>query len=322
MNRFMERMVELQEQQQHNPLQNWESSENTFIGVQSEIQEALVELRETIVNNDANPNVEHSSTSSRTMRRNSDSRAVPDFTERRRTSRVSSPRPLRHRRSPIRPQVIRPMEERARTPVRSEIVVYHDTNGDLSGEDTGESGSHEASQQSIESSSSDPGEGPSTLINEKHPESSVSASEHVVGDFISVKRTRSHIRYNPNMPLETISGYIATSKGNGTVQVTALLDRNLPENIISLKLVRELGLPVYNSEDDKNPKWIHAGNAPGKKSRGYVALSWSQGAFLGPRPFTVHCWVFNDNRIRVLVFGEPFVHKRRSYSEATEAGEG
>lgn len=323
MKRLTQQMVELQEQQR-SPSQDWESPENTFVDVQMEIQEALVELRETIVvENDIIPDVEHSSTSSRTMGRNRDSYAVPIVTERRRNSRVSSPRPLRHRRSRIRSQTIPPMAERAPTPVHTEVIIRHNSEEDLSGEESEESESIEVRQLPVETSNTDPGEGPSTLIVEESPKSSVSTREYADGDFISVQKTSSHIQYNPAIPRESISGYIATS--NGAVQTTALLDRNLAENIISLVLVTKLGLQLYDSDEDKDWKWIYIGNAPGKRSRGRVVLRWSQGAFLSHKPLNIHCWVYEDDRdhrVRDLVFGKPFVHKRRHYWEGTEVEEG
>jgi hypothetical protein len=52
MKRFMEQIFESQERQQQRPIHNWESPENTFVDVQMDIQEALVELGHSIVKTD------------------------------------------------------------------------------------------------------------------------------------------------------------------------------------------------------------------------------------------------------------------------------
>jgi hypothetical protein len=359
MKRFMEQIVESQERQQQRPIHNWESPENTFVDVQMDIQEALVELGHSIVKTNTVPDVEDSSMSSRTLGPDLDRHAAPVVSERRRGSPVSSRRHLRHRRSPIRERVIVNLQrERPHSP--REIFIQKDNVQEMSGSEPEEahvveevrelssreafieqdnaqemSGSEseeahvleEVKELPTERSVSDPGEGPSTLNIEHGEESPVSSPTDADGDFISVHKTKRRIRFNPATHHETISGCIPKASG-GVVQIKASLDPKLPENIISLALAIKLGLPIdlYDSDYDKarDWKWIRIGDAHGheRKSRGTVTLKWSQGASVNHVPLKVHCWVYEDEEEHVLVFGKPFLNKRRHYwkDNVTEEG--
>jgi hypothetical protein len=320
MQRFMEQIDESQERQQQRPLHNWESPENTFVDVQLDIQEALVELGHSIVENDTVPDVENSSMSSRTLGPDLGRPVVPVFSERRRTSPVSSRRHLRHRRSPIRERIV---EERAPVPAPTEVSIHQEDEQELPGPEPEESVVLDVREVPLERPDSDPGEGPSTFVIERENESPVSTPTDAEGDFISVQKTKRKIHFKPAIYHETISGYIVT--GHGAAQVTALLDRNLPENIISLALVIAHGLEIelYDSDydSDRDWRWIRVGDDEEKKSRGRVVLKWSQGAFLSHAPLKVHCWVYEDEGEDVLVFGKPFVSKRRHYWEDNEVEE-
>ena len=320
MQRVMEQIVESQERQQQQPHHNWENPENTFVDVQLDIQEALVELGQSIVENNSVPDVENSSSSARTLRPDLGRPVVPVFSERRRTSPVSSQRHLRHRRSPIRERIV---EERAPVPAPTEVFIHQEDEQELPGPKPKESLALEVKELPAERSDSDPGEGPSTFVIEREDELPVSTPRDADGDFISVQKTKRKIYFDPSIYHETTSGYIAT--GHGPAQVTALLDRNIPENIISLALASKLGLEIelYDSNYDKDGdwKWIRFGDGEEKKSRGRVVLKWGQDAFSTHAPLKVHCWVFGDEEEDVLVLGGPFVSKRRHYWEDNEVEE-
>jgi hypothetical protein len=231
-------------------------------------------------------------------------------------SPASSSRPLRHARSPIPSQRLQP-----KSSGDPQVVIYHQNyEEDTSSSKSEDSDVLEVTGPPAETPGSNPEGGPRSLIIEDTPESSVSPSTYAEGDFISVQRTASEIHFDPSIAHDTISGYAATSKG--AVQITALLDRKLSENIISLTLATKLGLQLYDSDEEKDAKWICIGKVTRKKSRGRVILRWSQGAFLDHAPLKVHCWVYEDDGTRDLVFGTPFVDKRRHYWQATEIVEG
>ena len=189
-------------------LANLKDSENTFVDFQMNIQAALVELGKSIVDNSTIP---HSSTSSWTRRTNNDLYAVPVATEHSRASLVSTSRPLRYRRSPIRSQILRPTVERAPPLAHIETV---NTDQGLSGEESDKSGSLDLRQ--LRTETTDPGKGPSALSAEDYPESLLFTSgPSAEGDSISVHPTTSHLEFNPSLSrsLDGIKGYINTTNG-------------------------------------------------------------------------------------------------------------
>ena len=117
-------------------LVNLKCSESIFVDVQMNIQAALVKLSKSIVNSST---ILHSSTSSWTLRTNNDLYTVPVTIKHSCTSLISASRPLRHRRSPIRSQILRPTVERAPPLIYTETVIYEDTDQGLSGEESDES---------------------------------------------------------------------------------------------------------------------------------------------------------------------------------------
>lgn len=325
MNRLLERMIELHDQQERSHLQNSEDSENTFVDVQMDIQSTLVELGESIVNNDSIPDVEHSSTSSPTLGTNNKPYAVPVAIEHSRTSPVSTLRHLRHRRSPIRSQIVRPTVERAPPLAHTETVTYKDAHQDLPDSGSEESGSLDLRQLSTETT--DPREGPSALTAEDHPKPPLSTSRLLVeGDFISVHPTTFHLEFNPSIShsLDGIKGYINTTKG--WKSATALLDTELPQSLISLAYAKELGLEIQLPDEAQEAFWIRLDNGQERKSNGSIAVEWSQGAFLDDRAFRVPCLVYDGDEIKTIVFGAPFLNKKKHYLQragvATEANEG
>ena len=318
-------MVELQDQQERSPLQSLEDSENTFVDVQMDIRAALAELGDSIVNNDTTPDVEHSSISSRTLGLNNDPYAVPVAIEHSRTSPASTSRRLRHRRSPIRSQILRPTVERAPPLAHTETVIHEDTDQGLSGSESEESGSLDLRQLPTETT--DLGERPSALTAEDHPEPPLSTSgPSAEGDFISVHPTTSHLEFNPgfSQSLDGIKGYIKTT--NGWKSATALLDTELPQSLISLAYAKELGLEIPLPDEAQEAFWIRVDNGQERKSNGFIAVEWSQGAFLDDRAFRVPCLVYDSDEIKTIVFGAPFLNKRKHYLRragiATETKEG
>jgi hypothetical protein len=324
MKRFLEEMVELQDQQRSS-LKILEVSKHTFVDVQMDIRAALVELRESIVNNDTIPGVEHSSTSPGTLGTNNDLREVPIAIEHSRTSTVSTSRQLRHRRSPIRSQILRPTIDRAPPLAYTETIIYEDTDRGLPGEESEESGSLDLRQMPTETT--DLGEGPIALTAEDHPESPLSTSgPSAEGDFISVHPTTYHLEFNSSLShsLDSIKGYINTT--NGWKSATALLDTELPQNLISHAYAKEVGLEIQLPDETQEAFWIRVDNRQERKSTGFIAVEWSQGSILDDRAFRVPCLVYDCDEIKTIVFGAPFLNKRKHYlqraSIATEAKEG
>jgi hypothetical protein len=317
--RLLEQLVESPQRHQQPPFRHWDSPENTFVDVQQDIQEALVELGKSIVRHDKVPDVESSSTSSRTLRPHVVDHNAPVDNERRRADPVSSRGNVRHHQSPNREHILG-----ERTPVSPPIQVSRHQNDDeeISDSKAEESVASVVNEVPAARPDTDPGEGPSTFVIEHREESPVSTLAGKDGDFIAVQKTSPRIHFNPAVTHEMISGYIAKTTGRGAHHVTAIIDLNLAENIISLALAVKLDLAIeaYDPEYDKESdwKWIRIGDGAESKSRGRVVLQWSQGAFLSHAPLKIHCWVYEDAEKDVLVFGNSFVGKRRHYWEETE----
>ena len=314
MNRQLERMVELQDQQESSPLQNLEESESTFVDVQMDIQAALVELGESFVNNETIPEVRRPSTSSQTLGANNDFYAAPVAPERSRTSPVSSPRHLRHRRSPIRSQTLRPTVERAPPPKEAETVAHEDADQGSSDEEQEEAGS--LSPRQLPAETTDPGEGSSALTLEDHPESPLSASgPSAEGDFISAHPTTYHLKFYTSLShsWKRVNGYVNTT--DGWKSATASLVSELPQNLISRAYAEELGLEIQLPDEEEEAFWIGVDDRPDLKSSGFIAVEWSQGGFLDGMAFRVPCLVYDHDETKNVVFGAPFLNKRKHYQQ-------
>ena len=220
--------------------------------------------------------------------------------------------------------MLRPTVERASPPAHTETVIFEDADQDLSDSGSDEPSSVDLRQPPTETT--DPSEGPSPLTAEDHPESPLSTSRpSAEGDFISVHPTTSHLEFNPSLShsLEGIKGYINTT--NGRKSATALLDTKLPQNLISLAYAKELGLEIQLPDEAQDGFWIRVDNGQEKKSNGFIAVEWSQGAFLDDKAFRVPCLVYDHDEIKTIVFGAPFLNKRKHYLQragiATETNE-
>lgn len=147
------------------------------------------------------------------------------------------------------------------------------------------------------------------------PENTISSSK-ANNDFMSIRPTTHLLRFGPKGNLQTIKGYILTNQGHSSV--TALLNPKLPQNLISLTMVREFGLQIHPLEHDTDDFRIQLYDGPATGAAGRVSFKWSQGAFLDNAPFTVHCLVHDHEQISDLMFGKDFVDKRRHYWESNE----
>jgi len=314
--RQKERIAELQEELQHADSQQPERHSDDFFDLDIGVQN-VIDLGERMVDHGRVPDLEYSSSSSpRTRTDTNPHYSDPVVTEIQRTSPPSSRR-LRRTQSPIRTQPVQLTESRASPVIPPQVIIHPpDDEQETWSSRSEESDFVEVNQPPAKTTNWDLGEGPSTLTIEESPESSISTRAYAEGDFISVQKTSSHIRYNPAIPRESITGSIVTN--NNAVKIAAFIDRNLAENIIPLTLVTELGLKVFDSDEDKDWKWIHIGDAPGKRSRGRVLLSWNH--WVSPRltPLKVHCWVYEDDGSRHLVFGKAFLKKRTYYWAGTD----
>jgi len=137
-----------------------------------------------------------------------------------------------------------------------------------------------------------------------------SSSQTEGSHFVSVRATNYLMDLNPNRPLQSISGYINTTKG--PISLTAVLDAGLDCNIISLAMVQGLGLHLETPENNEEPLWLQLGDGERRKSSGQVVIRWSGGTRNRNKSFSVPCLVY-EHSVRDLVFGKPFVDKRKFY---------
>ncbi|KAJ5032579.1 uncharacterized protein L3040_009179 [Drepanopeziza brunnea f. sp. 'multigermtubi'] len=142
-------------------------------------------------------------------------------------------------------------------------------------------------------------------------------------DYVSVRPESSYLHFKNSLTMASISGYIDTERG--PVPITANLDPEFPQNLISVACVARLGLVIesHGTGDDGGTQevMIDFGRGEKSKSSGQVVFRWSAGVSSHRIPFNVTCLVYEHN-IRSLVLGQPFVEKRQHYWNGGEDGVG
>jgi hypothetical protein len=309
-----DRIEELNDQLQHARAQEPGSRDDDFLDLQIGVQE-VVDLGETMVDQGRVPDLPPSPASSSA----SEDESHPDLVPGPYSPPGSSFRQLRRARDPINLQSAQQIDLEAPPSDPSSVISSDvDSQRQLSSSGSEESFIVQIRDLPAEKRDSDPEEGPSTGSTGTEDSSPVSTLISTDGDFISVHKTKRKIFFNPTAYHESIIGWVRSSRNE--IQITALLDPKLPESIISLALCFKLGLVIekYDEEHDEEGdwKWIRVAGGEGKRSRGRVVVTWSQGG--SNRPLKVHCWVFEGVGEEVLVFGKPFMEKRRYYWESDE----
>lgn len=127
-------------------------------------------------------------------------------------------------------------------------------------------------------------------------------------DFISVGPKSYLLQLNSTRPMIPTQGYVNID--HHSISITALLDKTLDHNLISLARVQSLGLEM-EPPDDEDPVYFHFENGEKRKSCGQVVILWSKGVQYR-KPFRVRCLVY-EHDIRSLMFGKPFLERKRYY---------
>jgi hypothetical protein len=127
-------------------------------------------------------------------------------------------------------------------------------------------------------------------------------------DFISVGPKSYLLQLNSTRPMIPTQGYVNID--HRSISITALLDKTLDHNLISLARVQSLGLEM-EPPDDEDPVYFHFENGEKRKSCGQVVILWSKGVQYR-KPFRVRCLVY-EHDIRSLMFGKPFLERERYY---------
>jgi hypothetical protein len=127
-------------------------------------------------------------------------------------------------------------------------------------------------------------------------------------DFISVGPKSYLLQLNSTQPMIPTQGYINVD--HRAISITALLDKTLDHNLISLARVQRLGLEM-EPPDDEDPVYFHFENGEKRKSCGQVVILWSEGVQYRT-PLRVRCLVY-EHDIRSLMFGKPFLERKRYY---------
>jgi hypothetical protein len=127
-------------------------------------------------------------------------------------------------------------------------------------------------------------------------------------DFVSVGPKSYLLQLNSTRPMIPTQGYVNID--HRAISITALLDKTLDHNLISLARVQRLGLEM-EPPDDEDPVYFHFENGEKRKGCGQVVILWSEGVQYR-KPFRVRCVVY-EHDIRPLVFGKPFLERKRHY---------
>ncbi|KAI9053570.1 hypothetical protein LZ554_002524 [Drepanopeziza brunnea f. sp. 'monogermtubi'] len=142
-------------------------------------------------------------------------------------------------------------------------------------------------------------------------------------DYVSVRPGSSYLHFKNSLTMASVSGYIDTDRG--PVPITANLDPEFPQNLISEGCVACLGLVIepHGTGDDGGTQevMIDFGRGEKSKSSGQVVFRWSAGVSSHRTPFNVTCLVY-EHDVRSLVLGQPFVEKRQHYWNGGEDGVG
>lgn len=131
-------------------------------------------------------------------------------------------------------------------------------------------------------------------------------------NYIKVRPSSYLFNLDPFHSVQSESGFI----NKGLSPVTAIIDAEFEENLISQALVTSLDLHVELPEENEEV-FVNFGDGSRERSIGTTVLLWGKGPSSHRRPFKVRCLVCMHN-VRPLIFGQRFLEKRKHYWERHE----
>jgi hypothetical protein len=151
------------------------------------------------------------------------------------------------------------------------------------------------------------------LPDSRNPETSASNPESGSRSNCIIVRPSSYLlHFDPSHPIQSESGFI----NKGLSPVTAIIDPDFGENMISQALATRLDLHV-EPPDENEEVFVNFGDGSPERSIGTAVLLWGKGPSSHQPPFKVRCLVCVHD-VRPLVFGQPFLEKRKFYWESHE----
>ena len=144
---------------------------------------------------------------------------------------------------------------------------------------------------------------------------SPTASEHSGGqnDYLAVRRVDNVLYLNTDRPIQAEYGCVTTRAKDGTfckVAVTAILDDDLEDNVVSHGFAIQNGLEIESLEEGEGV-WVELDDHAQTRSTEQAVLEWSKESS-HRKPFRVRCWVIEYSG-RPIHFGRPFIEKREHY---------
>jgi hypothetical protein len=149
-----------------------------------------------------------------------------------------------------------------------------------------------------------------TLPGSRNPKTSTPNPESSNrSNYITVRPSSYLLHLDPSHSVQSESGYI----NKGLNPVTAIIDPEFGENLISQALATRLDLHVEPLEENEEV-FVNFGDGSQERSIGAAVILWGKGPSSHRPPFKVRCLVCVHD-IRPLVFGQPFLERRNFYWE-------
>lgn len=142
---------------------------------------------------------------------------------------------------------------------------------------------------------------PSSTSNVPRPNPAIHEST-----YLSVEPSQNSLFCNPQLNLDAIDGYV------GDTYISAIINKEFPENVISASRASQLGLVMDEIEEDSQPKDIDFGLGPRELVQGTTTFEWKESLSSHLRPFKVTCNICNHTP-SPLIFGQRFLRKREHY---------
>lgn len=126
-------------------------------------------------------------------------------------------------------------------------------------------------------------------------------------DYFAVRPAERVLYMNANRHIQDEHGFITPPNAESKIPLTACLDRELAENVISSAFAIEHDLEI---EEDEEGNGVCVVFEPGVRTEsiGQVVLEWSNKLFCH-QPLRIRCRVVKY-RGRPVIFGKPFIEKR------------
>lgn len=145
-------------------------------------------------------------------------------------------------------------------------------------------------------------------------QSTISTHNYVIGDdYVSVQPRQDILRLSLGEEHQSIDGYIETSKDN-FLHAMAIVDSDFEDNFISQLYAEGLGLEIQplDPDDFQISRFVIFKSGQRVRKVGDTSFVWTNGRSSHETSFRVYCSVYEDN-IKPLIFGQPFLDKRRHY---------